>query len=180
MLKILGGIDKIYKGEIEINKISIYQTDINKSIGLVLDEIEFYTELSVKENINFCASAYKISSKQIQIKTDWFSNFFDFEKNCNKNISNCSSKELYLIKLFIALLHSPNLLILDNPYSHFAKDDFPSLNTLFNNLISKKITIIYSTETLRHDLIYDRVCKLQKVKTALTFTKKEILEKNTE
>jgi len=84
-------------------------------IGYAPQELALYWNLSVDENINYFGSLAGMGKKQIEDEKNFVYNFLDIAQFGSKRVSNLSSGQKRRVSLGIALIHKPDLLILDEP-----------------------------------------------------------------
>jgi len=86
-------------------------------IGYMAQHFSLYGDLSVKENLKFFSSAYGLSGKMQRERIDWAMEEFelaDYAKTTSKDLPLGYKQRLALAA---ALMHSPDILFLDEPTS---------------------------------------------------------------
>ena len=86
-----------------------------EKLGLAPQEIALYPNLTARENLKFYGGQYKIPSQELSEITDHLLERFELKDHANKQIKAFSGGMKRRINLITALLHNPNLLILDEP-----------------------------------------------------------------
>ena len=113
LLKILVGLWKADSGSIKING----------QFGYCPQEALVFPHLSVIENLRYFSAAYGtvISNKNIEGSGPWeeLLSHFQFKQYLNKRVNTLSGGTIQKLNLTIALIHNPDLLILDEPYAGF-------------------------------------------------------------
>ena len=133
LIKLISTLAIPSSGEVEIFGIKISEEAENARnfLSVVLHPSLLYPELTVQDNLKFVASCYGISKEKINtILQDL--NLITFQNYKVKNLSQGTRKRASLAK---ALITSPKILILDEP---FANLDFASVGILKKILKSKK------------------------------------------
>jgi len=143
LIKLISTLAVPSAGEIEIFGIKISQEPekARNFLSVVLHSSLLYPELTVQDNLKFVANCYGISKEKINtILQDL--NLSAFQNYKVKNLSQGTGKRASLAK---ALITSPKILLLDEP---FANLDFAAVEILKKILKSQKekaTTIILTT-----------------------------------
>jgi ABC-2 type transport system ATP-binding protein len=145
ILNILAGFRKADKGNLHINC----------KIGFCPQEPYIFSNLSVIENINLFSYAYGLKEKgsqpgYIEHRKMLFETFnlSGYEKKICSKLSEGTRQKLNLI---ISLLHDPDLILLDEPYSALDWDTYSRFWNYSANLKGQGKTILMVSH-----LIYDK------------------------
>ncbi|MBI2665047.1 ABC transporter ATP-binding protein [Candidatus Woesearchaeota archaeon] len=114
LFRLLLGIYLPYSGSVLLNGKTLRQK-IKQSIGFASQENSFYESLSVEENLRYFGAMYSLSRKSIEERIDYLLKFMQLQearKTLAKNLSGGMKRRL---DLALALIHDPELLILDEP-----------------------------------------------------------------
>ena len=113
LMKSITGVVKIDEGEILFNdkNITQYPIESKKNIGFLPENNPLYQEMFVKEYLNFVADIHKIPSERI----DEVIELVGITPEKSKKISQLSKGYKQRVGLAQAILHQPDLLILDEP-----------------------------------------------------------------
>lgn len=114
LLKIIAGEWKPDKGHISING----------NTGYCPQQSLLFSQLTVEEHFRYFARAYGMDPKRYHRRADSLMNYFNFKKSEYQRISHLSGGTQQKLNLSIALLHQPQLLILDEPYTGFDWDTY--------------------------------------------------------
>lgn len=101
-------------GAATINDISVSKVPKNQ-IGIVPQEISLYENLTCTENLWFFATIYGLSKEHRNKQIKKYLNAVNMTENANTLVGNLSGGMKRRINVIIALLHNPDLLILDEP-----------------------------------------------------------------
>jgi len=107
-------------GEVKINGLSYdkHASQIKKNIGLLSEGNSLIEDLTGEEYLNLIGRIYNLSKKELSFRINSLLNFFFDENNIkNKLISKYSTGMKKKIEFCSAVLHKPNILILDEPFS---------------------------------------------------------------
>jgi ABC-2 type transport system ATP-binding protein len=86
-------------------------------IGYMAQRFSLYTDLSVKENLQFFSSAYGLYGKTQQQRIDWALQEFELSSLAQSSCRNLPLGFKQRLALAAALMHSPGILFLDEPTS---------------------------------------------------------------
>lgn len=120
LINLLVDLFPVDRGTILINgkRNNTLDKDDKKNIGIVGEDLALIEELSGLEYLNFVGKIYGLPQNVLDKRIeDLFQYFFENEKDLNKNISKYSTGMKKKITFCAAVLHTPNILILDEPFS---------------------------------------------------------------
>lgn len=149
-LKCIVGILDFKEGDIFINDKSIKTAslDCKKGIAYIPDNPDIYEHLRGIDYINFIASVFKIPhQKKIEL-TQRYSEMFEMSQYLNQSINNYSHGMKQKISLIAALIHEPQVLILDEPFVGLDPISTHKLKEEMQRLASNGATILFSTHIL--------------------------------
>ena len=122
--------------------------DCKKEIAYIPDNPDIYEHLRGIDYINFIASVFKIPhQKKIEL-TQRYSEMFEMSQYLNQSISNYSHGMKQKISLIAALIHEPQVLILDEPFVGLDPISTHKLKEEMQRLASNGATILFSTHIL--------------------------------
>jgi ABC-2 type transport system ATP-binding protein len=118
-LKVLMGLLDPDSGVTEIFGINTVTDpiEVKKRVGYVPEELSLYESLTAQELIDFVASIREIPEKTANRRAVEISRALDFSQHYFKTVVTLSQGNKQKIMLIVALLHAPDLLILDEPFS---------------------------------------------------------------
>lgn len=145
------------EGTAEVNGYRIHDQsmDVRKSIGYLPEHNPLYPEMYIKEFLNTVASVYKLDNKTSRIKD--IIELTGLTKEQHKPISALSKGYRQRVGLAQALLHDPEVLILDEPISGLDPNQLLEIRQLIKSLRETK-TVIFSSHILQEvKALCDRV-----------------------
>lgn len=101
-------------GVATINGISVSKVSKNQ-IGIVPQEISLYENLTCTENLWFFATIYGLSGEHLNKQIKKYLDAVNMTENADTLVGKLSGGMKRRINVIIALLHNPDLLILDEP-----------------------------------------------------------------
>lgn len=118
-LRILAGLLEPSYGEIRINelRLSQFMQEAQRQIGFMPDFFGVYDDLLVWEYLDFFARCYKLSPKQRQRVTSELLELVELGEKRNEPVQSLSRGMRQRLCLAHALVHDPQVLLLDEPAS---------------------------------------------------------------
>lgn len=160
MMKILTTYIDASEGTAFVNGFDV-NTDKNKvqgSIGYLPEHNPLYTDLYVKEYLNFNANVYGIAKSKI----DEVIELTGLTPEAHKKISQLSKGYRQRVGLANALLHNPEVLILDEPTTGLDPNQLVDIRNLIRS-IGKEKTVFLSTHIMQEvEAMCDRVIIINK------------------
>ena len=168
LIRIINQIINQDSGQILLHGININYDDIRK-IGYMPEERGLYKKMKIGDFLLFMGKLKGLSrSESINSAKDWFNNL-EVSNWWNKNIEDLSKGMSQKVQFISTVLHNPDLIILDEPFSGF---DPVNANLIKKNLLRLKDegkTIIFSTHRMESvDELCDNLAMIDKSKKILS------------
>lgn len=168
---------KYDKGEIKIfdKPMTPDAYDIKKDIGVVMQEVAVFEELTVYENIDYFCGLYikdKVKRKALVEEAIEFVALKDFKKFYPKKLSGGLLRRL---NIACGIAHKPKLIILDEPTVAVDPQSRNNILTGIKKLNEQGATIIYTTHYMEEvEQLCDRIAIIDKGRTVALGTKEEL------
>ncbi|MGB7999256.1 MAG: ABC transporter ATP-binding protein [Anaerobacillus sp.] len=114
-VKLLCGIDEASEGSVRIFDERMPNLNLMKKIGYMAQADALYSELTAKENLDFFASLSGVKRSDRKERISYVMNLVDLERDLHKKVEEYSGGMKRRLSLAIALLHHPDILLLDEP-----------------------------------------------------------------
>ncbi len=168
---------KYDKGSIEIFGKSMRPDayDIKKDIGIVMQNVAVFEELTVYENISYFCSLYVKDKKEVKHLTEEaieFVSLKDFTKFLPKKLSGGLLRRL---NIACGIAHKPKLIILDEPTVAVDPQSRNKILEGIKKLNENGATIIYTSHYMEEvEQLCSRISIIDKGKVIATGTKDEL------
>ncbi len=163
LVKIIAGINSPTSGKIihKENEKEILPERLHNFIGFVSPYLVLYEEFSAWENLNYFAEIRKVEFNKEKI--EYLLNEFLIYNRKDDLVKTYSSGMKQRLKFIFALMHSPKLLILDEPTSNLDEKGKESVYKIVEEEGKSSLVIIASNE--KSDLQYcSQIIKLEDFK----------------
>ena len=160
MMKILTTYLKATEGDASVNDFLVSEDAINvqKSVGYLPEHNPLYLDMYVREYLRFNAEIYKTPKSEVEKiieKTGLTS-------EAHKKIEQLSKGYRQRVGLANALLHNPDVLILDEPTTGLDPNQLIEIRSLIKD-VGKEKTVLLSTHIMQEvEAICDRVIIIDK------------------
>lgn len=162
LMKILCGVENKDEGTLKIFDLDSDKSrnEINKKLGYLSQRFSLYGDLTINENIEFFARIHGV--KNFQKRKNDLLEFTRLTKFHNRLVDKLSGGMKQKTALTSALIHSPEILILDEPTNGVDPVSRRDFWSILAELQKRGITIIISTPYLDETERCNRVAMLSK------------------
>ena len=148
LMKIITSIIKPDSGDITINGYDTQKNEIStkRQIGYLAENNPLYKDMLVTEYLDFVASLYEIENKKDKVKE--IIKKTGLEGEIKKKIEELSKGYKQRVGIAAALVHDPNVLILDEPTTGLDPNQLIEIRKLIQEIGQEKIVLL-STHILQ-------------------------------
>jgi ABC-2 type transport system ATP-binding protein len=156
-IKMLGGILEPTSGKIEICGIDIKDEpeSAKRKIGFIPDRPYLYEKLTGMEFLKFTADLYNVDEEVFEKESQDSLNMFSLSDWSDELIESYSHGMKQRLIMAAALLHSPDVIVVDEPMVGLDPLAIKMVKGLFKRLAAEGVTIFMSTHTLK---VAEEVC----------------------
>jgi len=172
MMKILTTYLEPSEGEAKVNDYGVVGNpkSVQQSIGYLPEHNPLYLEMYVREYLQFNANIFKIPKEEINRIIE----LTGLTSEAHKKIEQLSKGYRQRVGLACALLHNPDVLILDEPTTGLDPNQLIEIRELIKNVGQEK-TVLLSTHIMQEvEAICDRVIIINKGEVVLDKPLKEL------
>ncbi|AOW20534.1 gliding motility-associated ABC transporter ATP-binding subunit GldA [Urechidicola croceus] len=159
-MKILNGFISASEGEVIVNDINVAKNPIEaqRNIGYLPEHNPLYLDMYVREYLNFCASIHKVDKSNIESIIEKVG----LISEAHKKIKQLSKGYRQRVGLAAAMLHNPEVLILDEPTTGLDPNQLVEIRNLIKE-VGKDKTVLFSTHIMQEvEAVCDRVIVINK------------------
>lgn len=131
------------------------------TIGWCPQESLLYDRLTVDETFELFGEAYGLADERVRARRDELAERLDFEQYLEYRIDHLSGGNRQKVNLAIALLHEPDLLLLDEPYTGFDWETYLAFWDLTDTLVDRGTTIAIISHLISERERFDRIVELE-------------------
>ncbi len=157
-IRMIAGVIYPDEGQISVlgsNNIS----EVQNRIGYLPEERGLYKKLKVSDQLVYFAELKGLDSKLAFERARYWLKLLDAENWLNKKIQELSKGMQQKIQFVATILHNPELLILDEPFSGFDPINVETFKQVISDLKKEGKTILLSTHIMEQaEQLCDDVC----------------------
>lgn len=151
MLKILVGLLSADAGHVHLSG----------RIGYCPQALALYERLTVAEHLAYFGAAYGIAERELTAASDRYLDLFRFSHYLSTKISELSEGTKQKLNLTLALIHSPSLLLLDEPYQGFDWETFKAFTDSLQDMRKEGKCVLLISHLVTTEVNPDRMLTLK-------------------
>ncbi len=151
LMKTLMGMLSPFSGEASVLGFSCFSQgrEMKKRVGYIPEEPYFYLELNAIQHLRFAGDMYCVPKPKLAKRMERLLKLFELEEVSRQRLSKYSLGMKRKVGLSMALIHSPRVLILDEPFNGLDPQTSGVFRKLLRGLCDRqKLTIFMSTHNL--------------------------------
>lgn len=172
LLKPTGG-EVLFEGE------SIFSNhrSIRRKLGVVPQDIALYPTLSGYENLRFWGNLYGLRGQELKTRMDEVAEIIGLSGRLKDKVEKYSGGMKRRLNIGAALLHKPELLIMDEPTVGIDPQSRSHILDTVLKLKDEGLTIIYTTHYMEEaENLCSRICIMDEGKVIASGTQQELVE----
>lgn len=134
-----------------------------RSFGYLPEERGLYPKMQVLEQMRFFARLKGLSTAEANRRIAYWSERFQLGTQVWKKANELSKGNQQKVQFIVAVLHNPDLMILDEPFSGLDPVNVELLKAAFLDLVKQGKTILFSSHRMDHaEELCSSLCILEK------------------
>ncbi len=147
LLRLITLINKTTTGEIILGGKKLSTEDLNR-IGYLPEERGLYQKMYVEEYLKYIGSIRQLNKNEVKTQIERWLSSFQLEEKRKELIQNLSKGNQQKVQFIAAVLHNPELLILDEPFSGFDPINEEILKKEIKAFHTEGKTILFSSHRM--------------------------------
>ena len=178
-MKMLTGLLKPSDGHAKLfgNEVDAQDLSMRRKVGYMSQSFSLYSELSVKQNLVLHARLFGVGGTAITERVSEMLDRFELDSSANTLPNNLSLGIRQLLSMAVAMVHKPELLILDEPTSGvdpIARDRLWQL--MIDLSRNDQVTIFISTHFMNEAYRCDRISLMDAGRVLVTDTPENVVK----
>jgi len=178
-MKMITGFLEPSAGTVIVNGHDVLENplEVKKSIGYLPEGAPAYGEMTVRSFLNFIADVRQLSGSQRKKRIDEVIELINIDNVIDQSIETLSKGYKRRVGLAQAILHDPNVLILDEPTDGLDPNQKHEVRKLIQDMAQDK-AIVISTHILEEvDAVCSRAIIIAKGELLFNSTPSELIDK---
>lgn len=176
-LKCIVGIQDFDEGEIYINSKSIKTNPIEckSELAYIPDNPDIYDFMTGMQFLNFVADVFKVDESKRKVLIKKYADMFEITGNLGEAISTYSHGMKQKLVIISALIHSPKLIIMDEPFVGLDPKATHLLKEVMREICNDGGAIFFSTHVLEvAEKLCDRVAIIKNGNLVMSGTVEDV------
>jgi ABC-2 type transport system ATP-binding protein len=133
---------------------------VSGRVGWCPQETRLYDRLTVRETFDLFGQAYGLDEDAVAEARDRLADRLDFERYLDRRVDRLSGGNRQKVNLAVALLHDPDVLVLDEPYTGFDWETYLAFWDLTDDLRERGTATVIVSHFVEERERFDRVLEL--------------------
>jgi len=130
-------------------------TEVKKRIGYVPENCALYENLTAREYLEMIGNLHHLNKERIESQIERLAEYLDLSSAIDRRMTGYSKGMKQKILLISAMMHNPNLIILDEPFSGLDSNSAAVFKQLITQLSESGKTVIFSSHVLE---VVEKLC----------------------
>jgi linearmycin/streptolysin S transport system ATP-binding protein len=149
---------------------------VRKLLGVVPQEIALYTDLNARDNLRFWGELYGLGGKPLEIRIGELLELASLSAHATQKVSTYSGGMKRRLNLVVGLIHSPEVLFLDEPTVGIDAQARSRILEMIMQLGQGGMTVVYTTHYLEEaEQLCDRIGVIDQGRMVALGDKEELI-----
>lgn len=148
LIRCLSGLAKADSGEIKVLGRAIGRRGATELMGLVPQEIAVYPDLTTRENLIAFGRFHGLRKRDLTERVEWALQWTGLEARVNDLVGTFSGGMKRRVNLACGVLHSPRILLLDEPTVGVDPQSRERIHVMLDDLNARGTSILLTTHHL--------------------------------
>jgi len=150
LLRCIAGLDEPFSGAIQVAGIDVaeHPRRVHKELGYLSDFFGLYNDLTIRQCLTYSAHLHQMPESKIEQQVLWASGLLGLVPYLTHKAGTLSRGWRQRLGIAQAIIHSPRLLLLDEPASGLDPEARIALSQLFRHLRDQGMTLVVSSHIL--------------------------------
>jgi len=149
---------------------------VRRLIGIVPQEIALYTDLTARDNLEFWGRLYGLRGQGLENRVNELLEMADLVEQAGQKVDDFSGGMKRRLNLVVGLVHSPEVLFLDEPTVGIDAQARSRILEIIKKLSGDGLTVIYTTHYLEEaEQLCDRIVVIDKGHMVAVGDKEELI-----
>jgi ABC-type multidrug transport system ATPase subunit len=131
------------------------------TVGWCPQETLLYDKLTVAETFELFGQAYGLDDDEVRAARERLASQLDFERFLDYRIDHLSGGNRQKVNLAVALMHDPDVLLLDEPYTGFDWETYLAFWNLTEDLRERGTAVAIISHLISERERFDRILELR-------------------
>ncbi len=138
---------------------NLFSEETKNRVGYLPEERGLYKKNRLNDTINYFGSLKNMLPKEIKKQSNFWLKKFDLTGREQSKVEELSKGNQQKVQFIISVLHNPDMIILDEPFSGFDPVNQDLLKEILIELKNQGKTIIFSTHQMEQvEKLCDNIC----------------------
>lgn len=156
-LSMISGLLPPSHGSVELFGLDVWRnrTQAQDRIGILPDRVRMFEQLTGAQYLAYVGAVRRVDPEQIESRSEQLLDAFDLRSEANRLVVDYSTGLRKKLALASAMIHAPDLLVLDEPFESIDPVSAGTLIDVLNEFVDRGGTVLLSSHSM--DLV-QRVC----------------------
>ena len=151
LLKILMGLEQADQGQVRVHG----------RVGYCPQDLGIFEGLTISENLVLFGAGYGMNTDELRSQGRYYLDRFRYGQFVDRIVGKLSGGTKQKLNLTLSLLHSPDLLLLDEPYQGFDYETFINFANILQEWSMSGKAVLTISHLVTSDLGFDRILELR-------------------